>query len=301
MIDESQVKLTLTGGTGFIARGVLEACAAAGIPCRALSRSSRPAWVPPDVEWHTVASYSDTDALAAGLAGSRCLLHLADNPVRDASRNDDEARRMCASLIEAARRAGTAHVVVASSIYAREAANTKTGSYGVVKRLIERQFLSAPDLNVVILRLPPVYGPGGAGGFLVLSRLVRKGYPLPFGMATAKRAYLSRCNLASLIVTISKADDDTWSKASGAVFEPSDGKPIGTGDLVRMIAQQIGVAARLVPVPPSALRLLASIVGKKELIAGAIDELAVASPTDLEQSFGWRPVEHMPNSLAFLE
>lgn len=301
MTDGRRVKLDLTGATGFIARGVMEACADAGVACRALSRSGRPDWVPPAVAWRTVPSYADADALAGALSRGGCLLHLADNPARDAERSADAAARLCAGLIEAARRAGTARIIVASSVHARDA-QAGPVSYGAAKRLVEQRFLAARGhgIDVVILRLPPVYGPGGAGGFAALSRLVARGVPLPFGRAAAPRAYLSRRNLAALLLAMAGAGDAAWAEASGRIFEPSDGEPIGTRDLVRAMAAQIGVAPRLLPVPPRLLRLLAGATRTGSLLSGALDELRVAPPLELERRFGWRPAERMPESLAFL-
>lgn len=300
MNDKSQAKLALTGATGFIARGVIEACADASVPCRALSRGPRPAWAPSAVEWCTVASYTDTDSLSQALAGSSCLLHLADNPTRAVSRSGEDAVHICSSVIEAARRSGTRRAIVASSIYSRQEGDAKVTSYGTVKRLVEQYFLTAPELQTIILRLPPVYGPGGGGGFAALSRLVGKRYPLPFGMAAAPRAYLSRRNLSSLVLTIANADEKVWLNAAGGVFEPSDGSPTATRELIRAMAIRMNVIPRLLPVPLTLLRFCGTLTGKSELLSGAIDELAVAPVAHLERLFGWQPVERMPESLAFL-
>jgi hypothetical protein len=66
------------------------------------------------------------------------------------------------------------------------------------------------------------------------------------------------------------------------------------------MAAAMGVAPRLLPIPVSLLRVAAAATGKKELVSGAIDRLDVAPVEELETAFGWRPVERMPESLAFL-
>lgn len=300
MNENGKVKLALTGGTGFIARGVLEICAEAGLSCRALSRSTRPSWAGQAIEWKTVPSYGDAAALGEALSGAGYLLHLADSPARTHERSGEEALRNGVALIEAVRASGVKGIIVASSVYARMGTDGGPGSYGTVKRAVEDQFLAAPDLPTVILRLPPVYGPGGRGGLTALSRLVRKRLPLPLGTARAPRAYLSRRNLASLIIAAVNAGDDAWKDASGRIFEPSDGTAVSTRDLVGHMASQIGVSPRLVPFPVGLLRVAAAAAGRSELVSGAVDPLDVAPVGELEAAFGWRPVERMPESLAFL-
>lgn len=295
-----EVRLGVTGGTGFIARGVLESCAETGLSCRALSRSTRPPWAGQAVEWATVSSYDDAAAMRRVLGRTKYVLHLADNPARNDARSAEEAVGICDALIEAVRNNRLDGVILASSVYAAESKEGAESSYGSVKRAIERRFLSATDIRTIVLRLPPVYGPGGRGGLATLSKLVRKGLPLPLGAATAPRSYLSRRNLASLIVAMVNAGDDAWRSAAGRIFEPSDGVAIDTRDLVRNMAAQMGVAPRLLPVPLAILRALGAVTGRSEMISGAIDRLDVASAGELEAAFGWRPVERMPESLAFL-
>lgn len=292
------MKVAVTGGTGFVARGVIEACVAAGMGCRAISRSDRPDWSAQAVEWVTVPSYDDEEALTGALSDIDCVVHLAANPDRMAASDVEETENQTRALINAQRASGTKRAIVASSVYARKPATT--GSYGKAKQTMENQFLAAGDLQTVILRLPPVYGPGGKGGAATLAKMVRRGLPLPLGAATAERAYISRTNLASLIVTIASASQENWQSAAGGIFEPSDGTVVATRDLVRMMAAQLGVPLRLLSVPTGLLRLAAGAVRKSELVAGAFDELTVEPVAALDRAFGWRPIEHMPESLRFL-
>jgi UDP-glucose 4-epimerase len=268
--------------------------------CRALSRSNRPSWAGQATEWLTIPSYTDVTALRAALAGARYVLHLADNPARNDIHSEGEAIGNCDALIEAIRDGSVEGIVVASSIYARQGGHGEASSYGAVKQAIEARFLSAADIRTIVLRLPPVYGLGGRGGLAALSKLVRKGLPLPLASATAPRAYLSRRNLALLIVAIVNAGDERWRKAAGGIFEPSDGVAINTRDLVRAMAAQMDISLRLLPVPIGILRIIAAATGKGDLVSGAINRLDVAPVEELEAAFGWRPAEQMPESLAFL-
>jgi len=299
MNEKGEVKLAITGGTGFIARGVLKTCAEAGLSCRTLSRSTRPSWAGQAVEWMTVPSYGEAAAMRQAIGRAKYVLHLADNPARGDARSAGEAIRNCDALIEAVRINRVDGVIVASSVYASRDQDD-SASYGSVKRLIEQRFLSATDIRTIVLRLPPVYGPVGRGGLATLSKLVRKGFPLPLGAADAPRFYLSRRNLTSLILAMVNADDAAWRNAAGRVFEPSDGQAVATRDLILMMGDTMGCRTWLLPVPPILLRAVGAVTSRSELISGAIDRLDVAPVAELETAFGWRPVEHMPESLAFL-
>lgn len=292
------MRVAVTGGTGFVAKGAIEAFAGAGIVCRAISRAHRQHWVDDAAEWVTIQSYDDAHGLIRALANVDCIIHLAANPDRTAAHDVDEANAQAAALISAQRACGVKRTIFASSIYARRAASAE--AYGKVKLAVENQFLDAQDLQAVILRLPPVYGPGGKGGVQTLARMVQRGLPLPLGSATAERAYLSLPNLASLLVAIARANDAQWQSAAGNIFEPSDGKTISTSDLARMMASELQMPLRMVSVPASLLRALAKATGKSDFVSSAFDELTVPPIEALDRAFGWRPTECMPQSLQFL-
>lgn len=300
MQKNGKVKLAVTGGSGFLARGVLESCSQAGLNCRAVSRSDRPAWAGQAIDWVTIPSYSNASALARALGDADYVLHLADNPARQGGSSASEAVANSDALIAAAKAGNVKGCIVASSVYAGAPEQQGASQYGETKRAIERCFLAARDLPTVILRLPPVYGPGGRGGFSVLAKLVRKRLPLPLGSATAPRAYLSRRNFAALIAAIVAADDIGWSNAAGRVFEPSDGVAVSTRELVRSMADAMGVPVRLLPVPPTLLRLMAAVTGKTEMALAVVNRLDVAPVEEIEAVFGWRPIECVPQSLGYL-
>lgn len=297
MVGTGSVRVAVTGASGFIGRGLLPALGASGADVAALSRQPAPDPLPASVSWHQIPAYDDPAALeAAGPVD--CLIHLADNPDRTAPRSAEAGEKIARTLGAAMARSGTRRLVLASSVYARLAPDP--GGYGYGKRLVERALLEAEDISTVILRLPPVYGPGARGGFAALAHLVRRGLPLPFRTAREPRAYLSRENLAALFVSMIGADDAAWMRAAGQVFEPSDGTQITTADLIRAMAGAMGRPARLLPVPKGALRALGRMTGKADMIAGALDRLDVTGNSGLEDIFGWTPRERMPGSLGFL-
>lgn len=296
MAENDKMTVALTGGTGYIARSLLEHEASETVRCRAVSRNPRAGWASPAIEWATVPSYDDRAGLASAFAGARFVIHLADNASRHGQRHPEEALRNCDALIDVAREAGIEGIVLASSLYARNAAT----AYGASKRAIEDRFLAATDLKTIILRLPPVYGPGCKGGFAALAKLASKGFPLPLGAARAPRAYLSARNLSSLICAIVKTPEQGWTSAAGRIFEPSDGTGVTTRDLAQMMSATRGRTPLLLPVPPALLRAAGAATGRSELMSSILDRLESAPIGELQEAFGWRPVEQMPASLSFL-
>lgn len=294
--ENEKVRIAVTGATGFIARGLLAEPPGTALEYGAISRHARPAWLPPETDWTRVPCYGDQAALEGAFSGSDFILHLADDPSRRAARDSRAGLSNADAIIAAARTTGVKGIILASSVYAREG----RGAYGAAKRALEERFLAAGDLKTVILRLPPVYGPGCRGGFAVLARLSEKSVPLPLGAARAPRAYLSRTNLTSLFRTIALAGPERWSAAAGHIFEPWDGQAISTRDLAKMMGATRNRTPLLIPVPPALMRAIGTVTRRSEMVAGVMDGLEMLPLHHLTTAFGWRPVEQMPQSLAFL-
>lgn len=296
-MDDRQA-VAVTGASGFIGTGVVPALSKAGIPVHAISRQAAPQSLPDSVTWYRVPSYDDMDALTEALQGASLVVHLADNPERAKGRGTADGVQIVNALTGAMASTGTNRLVLMSSVYARIA--PQPGSYGHAKAAIETALSGVFGPLRVVLRLPPVYGPGGRGGFAMLAKLAAKGLPLPFGLARAPRDYLARANLADLTVALAQADMDAWTAADGQVFEPSDGHVISTADLVRALATVQGKAGRLLPVPLGLLRLAGNLTGKTDMVAGAINPLEAKGNADLTRIFGWVPHARIPESLGFL-
>jgi UDP-glucose 4-epimerase len=103
-------------------------------------------------------------------------------------------------------------------------------------------------VEVAVLRLPLVYGPGMKGNMLRLFDLVHRGVPLPFGAVRNRRSLAYVGNVVAGIGAM------LTSGAAGRVYLISDGAPVSTPELVRHIARALDVPARLVPIPPALFR-----------------------------------------------
>jgi len=167
-------------------------------------------------------------------------------------------------------------------------------AYGISKREAESallQFAGEAAMELVILRLPLVYGRGVGANFLRLLRLVEKGVPLPFALVDNARSLIGLRNLVDVIELCMRHP-----AAAGGVFLPSDGKPVSTANLVRCMARAFGTSSRLLPVPVAPMRLAAALLGKRALADRLFGSLAVDS-TSLTDRLGWHPPFDFQNEI----
>ena len=105
------MKILLTGGTGGLGSEVVRAAEAAGHTVRIASRRPRPDDASPAHEWARM-DLESGDGVAVALEGIDAVVHAASDPRRHAIVDIEGTRR----LVDAARAAGTAHLVYVSIV-----------------------------------------------------------------------------------------------------------------------------------------------------------------------------------------
>lgn len=196
------------------------------------------------------------------------------------------------------------HVVV-SSISARLAADDDPAKrpYGFQMLQAEYAVKAAlgDDRQIVILRKPVVYGPDLPGPFLMLAKLVKKGLPLPMGLAKGPRCYLSVSNLSDVIATLAQATDAQWEAGAGIAFEPHDGSAISTRDLIISIAATLNVKPYLVPIPKFFMTALGIVTNRNDQIRALFEPLICVKEPSLFSVFEWAPKQTLQECLGFLK
>lgn len=142
---------------------------------------------------------------------------------------------------------------------------------------------SATGLEVVILRVPLVYGPGVKANFLRLLHLVHTGLPLPFGRVDNRRSLLFVGNLVHAIALCISHPD-----AANQTFLVCDGEDVSTSSLIRRLAKYMDRQARLLPVPPQLLELGANLCGKGEEMRRMLGSLTMDC-SRIRIQLGWQP------------
>ena len=148
-------------------------------------------------------------------------------------------------------------------------------AYGHAKRIAEQALMSLPGLEPVILRPPLVYGPRVKANFLALMRAVDRGWPLPLASIRNRRSLLYVGNLIDAILRCLAG------APGGRIYGVTDGAPVSTPELCRMLGRALGRRARLWPFPPALLRLAP---GGARLV-----ESLVVDDSALRSELGWRP------------
>lgn len=138
-------------------------------------------------------------------------------------------------------------------------------------------------LEVVVVRPPLVYGPGVAGNFRQLVRLVASGIPLPLGAIDNRRSLIALDNLVSLLSLCARHP-----AAPGHTFLASDGDAPSTPRLVQGLAAAMGRQARLWPVPVAWLVAAGRLTGHRAQVERLVQSLEV-DDRHTRSVLGWAP------------
>jgi len=146
-------------------------------------------------------------------------------------------------------------------------------------------------LEVVILRLPLVYGPGSKGNLSRLLKLINFGIPLPFGLISNQRSLIGIDNLIDLIIRCINHPN-----ASEKTFLASDGEDLSTPQLIKLIASSIGRKASLFPVPLILLKFLSSIFCRREELDKLVGSLRIDN-SYTKETLNWIPPISLENGI----
>lgn len=304
--------ILVTGANGFVGTALCNELASRGNAFLAASRSESMFDAASATRLQISQFDADTDwsrALAAGgtvvhLAARVHVLRDDDQRIEDLYYATNVAATL--NLANQAAAAGVKRFIFASSIKVngegRETAFTELDQpspkdhYGRSKLLAEiglRDIASSSGMEVVILRLPLVYGPGVKANFLRLMSLVDQGVPLPFAGIHNKRSMIFLGNVADAFLACMNSPN-----AANQTFLLSDGEDVSTSDLVRQLAAEFGRPVRLFRVPEPAIVLLGKLVGRSAEIDRLFGSMCVDSSL-IRQSLGWRPPFSLKEGLAW--
>ena len=146
-----------------------------------------------------------------------------------------------------------------------------------------KKIVKNTDMELVIIRPPLVYGKNAPGNFGKLLNVAQRNLPLPLGAINNQRSFVAIDNLVDLIVTCIDHPN-----AVNHTFLVSDGEDISTSNLLKKLTLAAGKKPWLIPIPLSFLKLIASIVGKKDTVERFSSSLIV----DIEHTkstLNWKP------------
>ena len=155
-----------------------------------------------------------------------------------------------------------------------------------------RHALAGSDVQVTVVRSPLVYGPNVRANFLSLLKLVDSGLPLPLANIRNERSIIFVDNLADLL-----AECVSSPVAQGETFLASEGPPISTPELIKLVARELGKPARLFGVAPRLLETLARITGQSRITKRLVSSFAVDG-TRAHRLLSWSPPSTLSSGLA---
>lgn len=104
-----------------------------------------------------------------------------------------------------------------------------------------------------ILRPCLIYGEGVKGNLATLVKFAKKGIPYPFSAFENKRSYLSVDNLSLLFCRLIEHDYQSFT------LNIANDDPIGTQELIEILAKKLGKKASKLTIPESMIEFLATI------------------------------------------
>jgi nucleoside-diphosphate-sugar epimerase len=290
-------RILVTGAAGFIGRALCRGLAERGHTV--LGRTRRPADPIPGVELRPIGDIGPQTDWRGHLDGVDIVIHLANRAHRPADRElgKNEAAA-AAALARAGAACGVRRLVHMSSVRAMGDATAPEspfrctdpavprGEYGRGKLAIERALVTVAQqtrLELVILRPPLVYGPGVRANFRALIRLAASGLPLPFAGIENRRSLIFLDNLVDIV---SRACMHPG--ATGRVLLARDSVDLSTPELIRVLAEGLGCAARLFSVPAAAFAPLRRLPAFGPLVRPLTLSLQV-DDSETRAALAWLP------------
>jgi nucleoside-diphosphate-sugar epimerase len=297
------MKVIVTGAGGFVGDALCRRLSATG--CRVVGTfRDQPAsrdWM----ETRTTGDLTQFSDFKDVVEGMDAVIHLAArvHMMRDTATDPELAFRQANTdvtqrLAQAAAAAGTGRFVFLSSVkvngeetigapFSERDVPAPEDAYGRSKSAAEdvlQTIAATTKMAVTTLRVPLVYGPAVRANFAALLRICDTVLPLPLdGIAQNRRSLLYLGNLTHALETVVKADNDP-----SGTYLLSDGEDMSTAELVSHLRRSLNRHSLRLPLPTSALRSIASLVGKKDAVQRLCGSLQVDS-TAFQREFGWVP------------
>jgi len=303
------MKVAVTGANGFVGQALCQYLDRQGIPSLPLTRQAQDLG---SLQSHVLPPLGNVEALSNILQGCHALVHLAArthqasaSPYADIEQFRETNVALSEKIAEAAALAGVQRFIFISSIKVYGNGHTRTSSlpstlpyshtskaapedaYGLTKLEAEealKMSCAKNGLELVIIRPPLIFSPHAKGNIAALVKAIRYKIPLPLASIRNQRDVLSLDNLCSLIalcLTHPNATQNEWLA--------SDGAPLSTADMIRLLATAHELQANLFSVPLKALELLAKLTRKEDALQKLSGNLEVDS-TLTRECLGWQPV-----------
>ena len=309
-------KVLVTGATGFIGQSLIKSLLHLNRPVRGTIRSSKSLFLNKKIEYVSIGDINCSTDWKESLIDVDCIIHCAAK-VHEMKLNKNNLSKIYQSVNvdgteQLARQAVKAKVkrfiflssikvngentmshdlnesfeLINKSIFSHQDLECPKDLYAKSKLKAEKvlwEISSRTGLELVVMRLPLVYGYGAKGNLARLIKLIKLGIPLPLSLVKNKRSMIGIDNLVNLLIRCIDHQE-----AAGKTLLASESKHLSTPEFIRLIASSMERKAHLFPLPIFMLELLGSIFGKREEVNRLVGSLMIDNSHTME-TLNWKP------------
>lgn len=299
-------KICITGANGFVGRSLCKALISSNNSIRALARRIDCSFNSLKIEYIKIGDIGLDVNLKEYLVGCDCIVHCAgkahtmndtDNLVAYQSANILGTK----NLAEQAVLAGVKRFIFLSSvkvngestgnfddpkIFTNNDTPNPQDNYAISKFEAEKvlwEIASKTNLEVVIVRLPLVYGTSVKGNLNRLIKLINSKIPLPLADIKNKRSLIGIDNLVDVLVRCIEHPN-----AAGKTFLVSDGEDLSTSELINIIALGMNQSVKLFRLPRALFKFFAFILMRQSQIDRLIGSLQIDN-SYAREILNWTP------------
>ena len=298
-------KICITGANGFIGRSLCKALGSSGNYIRGLVRNQNLNKDFSEIEYISVGDIGPKINWKEHLKGCDCIIHCAGKTLKINDKNLNLYHAVNTEgtkhLAMHASEAGVKRIIFLSSIKVNGESSDiindrkkiyyndipiPLDAYAASKLEAEKalyEISARTGLEVVVVRLPLVYGYGVKGNLAKLIKIVRSGIPLPLSLVKNKRSMIGIDNLVDILI---RCVDHA--NTAGKTFLVSDGKDLSAPELIKLIASSMGRKANLFPLPIFMLKFLGLIFGRKKEISRLVGSLRIDN-SYTKEILDWTP------------
>jgi nucleoside-diphosphate-sugar epimerase len=286
-------KICITGANGFVGKSLCKALISSNNSIKALARRMDSSLNSLKVEYIQIGDISLDINLKEYLVGCDCIVHCAGKAhIMNDTSNLDAYQSVnivgTKNLAEQAVLAGVKRFIFLSSvkvngestgnsddpkIFTNDDTPNPQDNYAISKFEAEKalwEIASKTNLEVVIVRLPLVYGKSVKGNLKSLIKLINYKIPLPFADIKNKRSLIGIDNLVDVLIRCIEHP-----KAAGKTFLVSDGEDLSTSELINVIASGMNRSVRLFWLPRALLKFFGFILMRQDQIDRLIGSLQI--------------------------
>ncbi len=297
----------VTGSSGFVGRALMEELRLRGAQPVGLFRSDLMG------QYHTIDQKNHSTSEAEVLKNMGCIVHCGARVHRQKFSFLNKKKYYednVLNTIQLARRANTSGVkrfIFLSTVKVNGEQSTvghpfslrdppsPRGNYAISKYQAELELIELAkisEMEIVILRVPLVYGENAKANFKALLKLISKGIPLPFkGENKYLRSFLHIDNLNDLIIKCIVSEDKL-----DDIFYVSDNDDTSIERLIILINNAMGTQARLFYLPYNIFNMLNKIPYVGNLMSKLTNPLQVDISETLRK-LKWKPVVNLQEGL----